>query len=205
MNRKIIAAAAALCVLSMLAACGGGQSANDGTAPDTGAVPSSDQSGARKIVFHDTIDDPQADDLTSLSGGASKTTGTAELDLVLSETEPDVFEGCGVMRRSVDIAQWEAGGSTQHYVYRTGLVRAEAGKEGSVTLTGWLTEDRPIPAMMDAPFEVEIHKAGTLRQENLSLLLTLDGSRASLSVKLHDYAQFVFHGELTSEDRKSVV
>ncbi|MEA4921041.1 MAG: hypothetical protein VB078_08990 [Clostridiaceae bacterium] len=191
-----------LCLSMLISACGINESATAGTSPavsPVGISPSSSESNGPKIVFHDTIDDPQGEYLNALGGG-SETSGTTGLDLILYETQPNVFEGCGVMSRSVDIAQGEAGGSAQKYVYRTGLVRAEAGKEGSVTLTGWLTDDSNIPAMIpEAPFDVVIHKDATLRQEGLPLLLTLNGNQASLCIKLHDHAEFVFSGEMTTE------
>lgn len=176
------------------------------TSLSAGTSPSSTESDALKIVFHDTIDDPQGEFLNALGGGGSKTSGKTGLDLVLYETEPNVFEGCGIMSRSVDITQAEAGGSAQKYVYRTGVIRAEVGREGSVTLTGWLNDDSNIPAMIsEAPFDVIIHKNATLRQEGLPLLLTLNENQASLSIKLHDHVEFVFNGEMTSASVESPV
>lgn len=194
-----------LCLIMIVSACDSQGTVNNTSSP-AGVSPSSTESHALKIVFHDTIDDPQAEYLNSLGGGGSETSGTTDLDLVLYETEPNVFEGFGVMSRSVNIAQGEAGGSKQKYVYRTGLIRAEAGKEGSVTLIGWLNDDSSIPTMIsDAPFDVMIHKDATLRQEGLPLLLTLNGNQASLSIKLHDQAEFVFSGDMTSESAESPV
>ena len=174
-------------------------------ASPAGSFTSPPESGGSKIVFRDTIDDPQGEYLNTLGGG-SETSGTTSLNLVLSETEPNVFEGCGIMTRTVKIAQGEAGGSVQRYVYRTGLIRAEAGKEESVTLTGWLTDDSSIPAMIpEAPFDVAVHKDATLHQDGLPLLLTLNGNHASLSIKLHDHAEFAFTGEMTSQSVESPV
>lgn len=207
MKRKVsFVLAIALCLSIVSSACSRNEPAdsplpnnhsqNDTNTPLAEVSPST----AKKIVFHDTIDDPQEDYLNSLSGGVSETSGTANLDLILSETEPDVFEGYGIIHRSVHISQADAGGSTQEYIYRTGLIHADAGKETSVNLTGWLTYDNQIPAMVqDAPFNVVMHKDATLRQEGLPLLLTLNGSEASLSIKLHDHAEFIFRGEQTSD------
>lgn len=196
-----------LCLSMLISACGKNEStAADGAPPVSPAVgsPVSSEPDVPKIVFHDTIDDPQGAYLNTLGGGGSEASGTTSLELVLYETAQNMYEGCGVMTRSVDMAQGEAGGSTQKYVYRTGLIRAEAGKEGSVTLTGWLTDDSSIPTMIpEAPFDVKIYKDATLRQQGLPLLLTLNENQASLSIKLHDHAEFIFHGELTSEPSQS--
>ena len=216
LKRNIILLTIVLCLLMIFSACSRNEPANDISPSSSAGAASASSSGSTssspseknelKIVFHDTIDDPQGEYLNALGGGGSETSGTTGLDLVLYETEPNVFEGCGVMSRSVDIMQGEAGGSMQKYVYRTGIIRAEAGKEGSVTLTGWLTDDSNIPAMIpEAPFDVVIHKDATLRQKGLPLLLTLNGNQASISIKLHDHAEFVFSGEMTSESAESPV
>ena len=161
MKRHVFLLTILLCLAMLISACGKDESATAVVSP--GVLPAVDsplssKPDKPKIVFHDAIDDPQGEYLNALGGGGSETSGTTDLDLVLYETEPNVFEGCGVMSRSVDIVQGEAGGSAQKYVYRTGLIRAEAGKKGSVTLTGWLTNDSNIPAMIpEAPFSVQIY------------------------------------------------
>ena len=196
MKRNIFSAAIILCLTVTISACES-QHPVDDSSPAGDALLSSNQP---KIVFHDTIEDPQGEYMNTLGGGCSETSGTTELNLILYETEPNVFEGCGIMSRSLDIAQWEAGGSTQKYIYRTGLIHAKTDQEGSITLTGWLTNDSDISTMIsDAPFDVLIHKDATLRQEEIPVLLTLNGNQASLSMKLHDHAEFIFSGELTTE------
>ena len=203
--KRYVFVIALLCLSMLISACGKDESAAAGVSP-AGASPSSIESDGPKIVFHDTIADPQGEYLNELGGGGSETSGTTDLDLVLYEKAPNVFEGYGVMSRSVNIAQGEAGGCTQKYVYRTGLIRAEVGKEGSVTLTGGLSYDSSIETMIsEAPFDVVVHKYATLRQEALPLVLTLNGNKASLSIKLHEHAEFVFSGEMTSESVESPV
>ncbi len=209
MKKHFILLTMLLCLSMLISACGKDESATAGilsAVSPTRTSPSSSEPNVPKIVFHDTIDDPQGEYLNSLGGGGSETKGTTRLDLVLYETAPNVFEGCGVMSRSVNIAQVEAGGSSQKYVYRTGRIRAESGKEGRIALIGWLNNDSSLPAMIpEAPFDLMIHKNATLRQEGLPLLLTLNGNQASLSIKLHDHAEFVFGGELTSMAAESPV
>jgi len=192
-----------LCLSMLISACGKSESstlsASSAVSP-AGTSPSSFETDGSKIVFHDTIDDSQGEYLNALAGGGSETSGTTSLDLVLSEMEPNVFEGCGIITRTVNIAQGEAGGSVQKCVYRTGLVRAEPSEESSITMTGWLTDNSEIPAAIpEAPFDVAIHKDATLHQDGLPLLLTLNENHASLSIKLHDHAELVFSGEMTTE------
>ncbi|NLH00980.1 MAG: hypothetical protein GX488_03595 [Clostridiales bacterium] len=80
----------------------------------------------------------------------------------------------------MEILQDGADGSAQEYVYRTGLIRAEVGKEGSVTLTGCLSYNSSMePMISEASFDVTINKHATQRQENLPLLLTLNGNKAA--------------------------
>lgn len=209
MKRNFVLLTMLVCLTMQISACGkeGPGTAGGSSVPlPAGTSGSSAEPTGSKLVFHDTIEDPQGEYMDSLGGGGSHTTGTAELDLVLYETQPNVFEGCGVISRSVEIAQEAAGGSKQEYRYRTGLIRAEVGKEGSVTLTGWLTYDNKMPTMLlDAPFAVVIHKDATLRQEGLPLLLTCNGNKASLSIKMHEHAELVFSGELTAEPVESPV
>lgn len=160
----------------LISACGKDQSTAAGI--PTAKASTSVKSSKPKIVFHDTIDDPQCEYLNELGGGVSKASGTSDFDLVLYETEPNVFEGCGILRLSVKILQDEAGGSAQEYVYRTGLIRAEVGKEGSVT--GCLSYNSDMePMISEAPFDVTINKHATQRHENLPLLLTLNGNKAA--------------------------
>ncbi len=199
------AVAAIFCAFITLAACGKNESVGSN---NTYQNQTSEKSlpVVRKIIFHDTVEDPQSDYLNSLGGGGSETSGTSSMDLVLYETKPNVFEGCGIMSRIINIDQGDAGGSVQKYLYRTGLICAESGKEGFVTLTGWLTYDNNIQTMMpEAPFKVISHKDATLRQESLPLLMTLNGNQASLSIKLHDHAELVFSGKITSEAVESPV
>jgi len=203
--KTIFAAAAALCVFSMLGACGGnaaGRSADPSGAAASSAE-ESDEPGMRQIVFRDTIDDPQADYLNSLGGGDTNASGSVTLNLVLSESEPNVFEGCGLMIRDLNI-QAEECSSTQEYLYRTGLVQAKPGQDGSLTLTGELIENRTMDAMLpDAPFRLNIHKDGSIRQEKLHFQLTQEGDSASLTIILHEHAQFVFNGELITGNQES--
>lgn len=207
MKRQVLLLIMVVCLSMLMSACGKDESLDISAAVTAeGESSSSFESDGPKIVFHNTIDDPQGEYLNELGGGVSEPLGTTELDLVLYETELNVFEGYGVMTRSVYIEQGETDGSSQKYVYRTGLIRAEAGKEGHVTLIGWLNDDSSMQTMItEAPFDVIIHKNATLRQETLPLLLTLNGTKATLSIKLHEYAEFVFSGEKTSESVESPV
>lgn len=191
-----------MCLALALAACSS-ESAGTG-APAAGASESGASGSVPKIVFHDTIDDPQAEYLTTLGeSGGTAASGTVTLDLSLEETESGVFEGCGVMTRHLKI-RGEDGVSDQTYVSRTGMLHTEAGQEGQLTLTGWLTEGREFPAVLsDAPFSVVIQKDGTLQQKGIPFLLQVEGDQASLSIHLHDHASFEFHGTMTSESAAS--
>lgn len=198
-----------LCLLVLCSGCKSNVTEADGSSSSASSLvtaPSSGESTEVKLVFHDTIEDPQGKYMDSLGGGGSETAGTTSLDLVLYEAEEGIFEGCGIIRRSIEISQDETDGSTQEYIYRTGHIRAEAGKDGSVALIGWLTYDSRVASMLiDAPFNVEIRKDATLRHDGLPLRLELNGKQASLSIKLHEYAEFVFNGELTSQPVESPV
>jgi hypothetical protein len=97
------------------------------------------------------------------------------------------------MTRILEVYSEEAS-SKQEYSYRTGLIRAQADTEGSLTLTGWLIEDRNTETLMsDAPFHLLIHKDGTLQQKNLPPL-TLNGSQASQTIRMHDHANLFSAG-----------
>ena len=207
MKRQVLLLIMVVCLSMMMSACGKDESSGICVTVTAEGEPSlSFESDGPKIVFHNTIDDPQGEYLNELGGVGSESLGTTELDLVLYEKEPNVFEGYGVMTRNVYIEQGETDGSSQKYVYRTGLIRAEAGKEGSVTLIGWLNDDSSMQTMIpESPFDVIIHKNATLRQEELPLLLTLNGNKATLSIKLHEYAEFIFSGEITSKSAESPV
>jgi len=185
-----------LCFSLIFSACGSIGSVNN-TSIAGGTSTSSENFSVPEIVFSDTIDDPQVEYLNTL--GSTNATGTVKLDLILYETEPNVFEGHGIMTRSLNMPDKELS-SKQEYVYRTGLIHAEAGKKGSLTLAGGFTEDRDADTFMgeDAPFRFYTHKDGTVLQKNLPFLLKLKGKKALLSVKIHDHANFVFHGNLTT-------
>lgn len=190
MNKKIVFAMTMMLCLSMIfSACGSNESVNNNS-----AVP--------KIVFRNTIDDPQAEYLNTLGG--AKSTGKASLDLTLYEIEPDVFEGYGIMTRALDMPE-EGLNLKQEYIYRTGLIHAKAGQEGRLTLTGEFTEDREVDTIMgeDAPLRFISHKDGTALQKDLPFLLKLEGEKASLSIKIHDHANLAFEGKLTTDSAES--
>ena len=130
--------------------------------------------------------------------GGSNASGTATLDLILYETEPGVFEGCGTMTRSLVIPD-EAVTIKQEYSYRTGLIRTQAGKDGTLTLTGGFTEDRDADTFLgdSTPLRFITHKDGSVMQKDLPFQFDLEGEKASLSIKMHEHADFAFHGERT--------
>ncbi|MPL99635.1 hypothetical protein SDC9_45853 [bioreactor metagenome] len=71
-------------------------------------------------------------------------------------------------------------------------------------MTGELIENRTMDTMLlDAPFRLNIHKDGSIRQENLHFQLTQEGDKASLTITLHEHAQFVFHGDLITGENGS--
>ncbi|MDP4153557.1 MAG: hypothetical protein Q8865_09005 [Bacillota bacterium] len=189
-KRTVFTAVAMLCLLMIFSACAGSE-------PQSSVLSGKNLSSRiPKIVFCDTIDDPEAEHLNTL--GSSKTTGTVKLELTLNETKPNVFEGYGIMTRNLNVQDSESS-SNQKYIYRTGLIQAAPDKEGMITLTGSITEDRSTETMLlDAPFRLDINKDGTLQQKT-SFVLKLDGENASLTIKLHDYANFVFNGKLTKD------
>jgi len=184
------------CVSLVFSACG---SKEPGNVPS--ASNASENSSRAQIVFHDTIDDPQAEYMNTL--GSAKAAGTAALDLILYETEPNVFQGYGTMTRSLNMPD-DVLTIKQKYFYRTGQICAEADKDGSLTLTCGFTEDRDADTFMgeSAPLRFIAHKDGTTLQKNIPFSLKLNGEKASLSIKLHDHANFVFHGSLTTDSVK---
>ena len=201
MCKRIVFLILILCFSMIFPGCGSNGPTSD--LSSAGAPPVSDQSAAPQIVFHETIDDPQVEYLNTLGG--ANAAGTASLDLILYETEPNVFEGYGTMTRSLELPN-EAITIRQEYFYRTGMIRAEAGTEGSLTLTGGFTEDRDADTFMgtETPLRFITHKNGVVLQKNLPFSLTLKGETASLSIKMHEHANFDFHGELTSGSVKEV-
>ena len=195
MHKRIVFILSVLCFSLMLPACGNSEKASD----QGGDPPASVDSSAPGIVFHDAIDDPQVEYLNTLGG--AKAAGMATLDLTLYETEPGVFEGRGTMTRSLELPD-EAITIKQEYTYRTGLIRMEAGKEGNLTLSGGFTEDRNTDTYMSgsAPLRFVTHKDGSILQKDLPFQFTLEGEKATLSIKMHERAKFVFQGQLTSDD-----
>ncbi|MDP4092776.1 MAG: hypothetical protein Q8920_05375 [Bacillota bacterium] len=195
--KKIVLVIVMIFCFSLIFSACSSKGPGSNTSAAVGVSTSAQKASLSKIVFNETIDDPQSEYMNTL--GSTKAKGTAKLDLILFETKPNVFEGYGQMTRSLNMTD-EALTSKQEYVYRTGLIHAEVGKGGSLTLTGGFTEDRNADTFMgeDAPFSFITHKDGTIMQKNLPFLLELKGEKALLTVKMHDHANFVFSGNLTT-------
>ncbi|HEX2945319.1 MAG TPA: hypothetical protein VHT96_05130 [Clostridia bacterium] len=168
------------------------------SAPSAGPLESAGSSAnipaTHRIVFQDSIKDPQAEYLND--SGGNEPAGTARLDLTLYEKTPGVYEGCGIITRTLIIPD-NASGIRQEYVYRTGMIRAEDGREDRLTLICGMTEDKDSDTFLgkDAPVHMVSHKEATLLQKDIPCLVKLDGEKASISIKLHDQATLVFTGQ----------
>lgn len=217
MKRIFAIIALLLCLSIIFYACGNNVSVNNApengaTVSDTsensvssgGSVISSNSPAIRKIVFHSSINDPQAEYMNKLGGNESA--GTARLELTLYETTPDVYEGCGTLTRTLVLPD-NSSKIKQEYVYRTGMIRAEDGREEGLTLICGMTEDKDSDTFMgeDAPIRMVSHKDATLLQKDIPFVLNIDGGKATVSIKLHDQANLIFAGQLIEGDNKPSV
>ncbi len=151
-------------------------------------------SNKRRIVFHETVVDSQAEYLNTLGG--VEVSGLASIDITLYESEFGIFEGFGTITRTMEIPDGELN-LKQEYIYRTGLIHIESGKENIIDPICSFTEirDEFIYIDEDVPYNYKNQKDGTMQQD-LPVMLKIEGEEAILSVKFHEQATLAFKGKL---------
>ena len=201
-QKSILSLALVLSICILCASCGGSKAVSSPSSAQSTAVSSASSAAAsfsapettaaaKGIVFKQTIDDPQ----TAMMDAKGC---TAVIDLTLYETSPNVYEGHGTITRNINIPD-EFYNLKQQYVYRTGLLRAEPGKEQKLSLSCGFTEDKDMQTFVGeaSPVRMVNHKEGSAQTKDTPVLLQLEGEKATLSVNLHDKANLVFEGSVT--------
>ncbi|SDM93423.1 hypothetical protein [Acetanaerobacterium elongatum] len=202
-QKSILSLSLILSICILCASCGGSRAVSSPSSAQSTAVSSASfaaesssapetTAAVKGIVFKQTIDDPQAATMNAKGS-------TDVIDLTLIQTAPNVYEGHGTITRNISIPD-KSCILNQQYIYRTGLLRAEPGKEQKLTLTCELLEDKDMQTLMgtDAPIRMVNHKEGSAQLKDTPVLLQLMGEKATLTVKLHDKATLVFEGSVTN-------
>lgn len=158
-------------------------------------------SDIRRIVFNESIDDSQAEYLNTFGG--AEVLGVASIDLTLYESEPGVFEGYGTISRTLEMPD-EDMNLKQEYIYRTGLIHAEDGIETIMNPICSFTELKKESFYIgeDVPYDYINQKDGTMQQD-LPIILNIEGEEAKLSVIFHEQATLVFEGEITNNQEQT--
>jgi len=154
----------------------------------------SNYSDKRRIVFCESIDDSQIEYLNTLGG--ADVSGFASVDLTLYESETGIFEGYGTIIRTMEIPDEELNQKLE-YSYRTGLICAENGIESRIESICSFKEERNefIYIGEDVPYDYKNQKEGTFQQD-LPIILKVDGEQATFSVKFNEKSTLVFSGEI---------
>jgi len=161
----------------------------------------SNYSDKRRIVFHESIDDSQIDYLNTLGGAA--VSGFASVALTIYELETGIFEGCGTIIRRMEISDEELNEKLE-YSYRTGLIYVEDGIESRIQSICSFTEERNECFYIgeDVPYDYKNQKEGTFQQD-LPVILKIDGKQATFSVKFNEQSTLVFSGEIINTPDQS--